>query len=192
MDPPQDLLYREETPLPRYPGCDVYASTQPNQSHLPSFDQVMTLYEYEDSIRLPTYQTRPLRRYHPYWRVRPVTHVCDEITRYHNTVFDESYELLEVPSLNVPAVPTLPQAADLDLVGDNRAQQIADQLELLIPPAPLGPPPLPPTPALVEPGEDEVAMYAGLDMQEQHLLRIHHLWHLLVRLADIECPMFDY
>ncbi|KAG5639353.1 hypothetical protein H0H81_003497 [Sphagnurus paluster] len=65
-----DSLFRSETPPPRYPGTDVDVSTGNllNQFHLPSFHDVMALYEYEDSIRLPTYQTRPLRRYHPYWQ----------------------------------------------------------------------------------------------------------------------------
>ncbi|KAG5650679.1 hypothetical protein H0H81_011399 [Sphagnurus paluster] len=102
MDASQDI-YRAETPPPRYPGGDVDACMQLNQSCPPSFEEVMALYAYEDTIRLPTYQTRSLRRYHPYWQVRPVGVVYDGITRYYNTIFDESYEALEVPALNPPA-----------------------------------------------------------------------------------------
>ncbi|KAG5650677.1 hypothetical protein H0H81_011397 [Sphagnurus paluster] len=174
MDTSQGLAYRPETPPPQYLDTEVVpAVTEPNQSlmHLASFEDVMVLYEYEDSIRLPTYQSRPLWRYHPYWRVRPVTPVCDGITRYYNTVFDESYEALEVPPLNVPTVPT----AGLELAGNIHPREVAEQLEVRIPPAPIGLPPLPP----VEHVENENPFSAVVDVQEQHQLRIHRLWHLI-------------
>lgn len=41
------------------------------RAHLPSYEEVLLQNEYEYSGRLPTYQFRSLRRYHPYLRFIP-------------------------------------------------------------------------------------------------------------------------
>jgi hypothetical protein len=66
---------------PEYPGLPerVFPIT-PSVFQLPTFEQVMGVYEYEDSLRLPTYQARQLGRYHPYQRFH--RHPSPEIDRY--------------------------------------------------------------------------------------------------------------
>jgi hypothetical protein len=41
------------------------------QPYLPSFEEILLTYEYEDSMRLPSYQGHTLVRYHPYRRYLP-------------------------------------------------------------------------------------------------------------------------
>ncbi|KAF5377478.1 hypothetical protein D9615_005208 [Tricholomella constricta] len=180
--PPRNLAHMDshshlkgdfDTPPPQYP-----AANQPHHFHIPSFNDVMALYEYEDSIRLPTYQARTIRRYHPYWRIRPATPFeRDNSARYFNTIFDESMVELDVPAAAPRRVPTPYQAA-----AAAQGHETTGRLEALIPPAPLGPPPLPPAPAgalahVAAQGrgaEDET-----VDMDEQHRRRVHRLWYLI-------------
>lgn len=87
---------------------------------IPSYEEVMSLYEFEDSLRLPTYQSRQLGRYHPYWRFRPTPSPQLDETRYYvgaspapnmrllstlpiqNTIFDDEYEPLDIPPFVPP------------------------------------------------------------------------------------------
>jgi len=64
-------LSNEEACPPQYPGFNVLdecTQHRPPAFQIPTFDEVMALYEFEDSLRLPTYQARQLGRYHPYRR----------------------------------------------------------------------------------------------------------------------------
>ena len=64
-------LSNDEACPPQYPGFNVVGDrtqTRPPAFQIPSFDEVMALNEFEDSLRLPTYQARQLGRYHPYRR----------------------------------------------------------------------------------------------------------------------------
>lgn len=95
------------------------------QPYLPTFQEVMLTYEYEDSMRLPSYQGRQLGRYHPYLRRSPPRlEGPSSMTRYmvhlsfspplnvcfpsdlkslpQNTIYDEECVFLEVPSFAPP------------------------------------------------------------------------------------------
>lgn len=84
----------------------------------PSYEEVLLQNEYEDSSRLPTYQFRPLRRYHPYLRFTPPSsfegpslaryYVCDIscilqlfliLLWVQHTIYDDEYIHLDVPPL---------------------------------------------------------------------------------------------
>ncbi|RDB29245.1 hypothetical protein Hypma_015290 [Hypsizygus marmoreus] len=80
-------------PPPQYSAPSALSSF----FHPPSFDDVMRQSDFDDPGRLPTYQSRQLGRYHPYWPFRPPSPHRDDITRYFNTVYDEEYVPLDVP-----------------------------------------------------------------------------------------------
>lgn len=71
--------------------------------YLPSFEQAMLTYEYEDSMRLPTYQGRPLGRFHPYRRCFPYRLEQSSYLRFLNTIYDEEGIFLgAIPPLSPP------------------------------------------------------------------------------------------
>ncbi|KAG6919597.1 hypothetical protein DXG01_004261 [Tephrocybe rancida] len=140
MDLPND-------PPPPYPG--------PPSSHLPPYSEAVAVDDSADSHRLPSYQPRTSRRYHPYWQMRldPAT---DIITRYQNTIFDESYTpLIQDAPIVIPAAAAMPTA--------------------LIPPAPTIPAPLPP----VNPPPPPLVPDNELSPQERHRRRVRRLFHLI-------------
>ncbi|KAG5648149.1 hypothetical protein DXG03_006103 [Asterophora parasitica] len=166
-----DAEFDMDTPPPEYAAHSndpVHAVTRQHQLYLPSFDEVMALYEYEDSMRLPTYQARPIRRYHPYWRVqvRPTPEQLHE-TRYFNTIYDEEMVELDVPAREAPSNPRVPTPYHS---GAARTGPL-DRLE--IPPIPQGLPPLPPV-AAPFPAEGD-----PLNLEEQRRHRLYQLWYLI-------------
>ncbi|KAG5648150.1 hypothetical protein DXG03_006104 [Asterophora parasitica] len=174
------LDFDPDTPPPEYAalGSDPHVvARQPHHFHLPSFEEVMVVYEYEDSIRLPTYQTRPIRRYHPYWRIRPSPEPLER--RYFNTIYDEEMVELNVPALEAPSNGhgSTPYHSAAALTGP------VDRLE--IPPSPQGPPPLPPVavplraPVPAPVLEHDAAEDDTLNLQEQRRRRMHRLWYLI-------------
>ncbi|KAG6866790.1 hypothetical protein C0991_008726 [Blastosporella zonata] len=128
------------TPPPPYPGPNpLYTSA----FAIPSFDSVEGLSEFEATGCLPTYQGRPIRRYHPYLRPRPASRRNDE-SRFYNTIFDEEFVLLEFPptppSALVPvalapptatAAPIAPIAAAIATVNHADDATTADQVRAL-------------------------------------------------------------
>lgn len=55
---------------PQLPAFSIFVPSQA-QPQPPSYADVLLQDEYEDTSRLPTYQHRPLRRFHPYMRFAP-------------------------------------------------------------------------------------------------------------------------
>ncbi|RDB29248.1 hypothetical protein Hypma_015294 [Hypsizygus marmoreus] len=88
-------------PPPKYSAPSALTSF----FHPPSFDDVMRQSDFDDPGRLPTYQSRQLERYHPYWKYRPPSPSRNDITRYFNTIYDEEYIPLDVPPRVEPTVP---------------------------------------------------------------------------------------
>lgn len=81
---------------------------------LPTYHEAMAVADFEDSMRLPNYQSRHLKRYHPYWQYKPSpqsgdgleyqvtvdSHMSKSPTDFilQNTIYDEQYTPLIVPS----------------------------------------------------------------------------------------------
>lgn len=94
------------------------------QPYLPTFQEVMLTYEYEDSMRLPSYQGRQLGRYHPYLRRSPPRlEGPSSMTRYMNTIYDEECVFLEVPSF-APPRNALIAAPEAPRIGADVAAQV--------------------------------------------------------------------
>ena len=110
------LKIRPSSPFfPSTPPSFVDMAPEPSEPrqvqrepYLPTFEEVMQTYEYEDSMRLPSYQGRPLGRFHPYRRLSPYRLVgepllsrllvCPNVFNYNyhadnhphqNTIYDE-------------------------------------------------------------------------------------------------------
>ncbi|KAG6811855.1 hypothetical protein H0H92_005526 [Tricholoma furcatifolium] len=154
-------MFPANDPPPPYPGLSSFS--------LISYDDAVAVDNSGDSLRLPSYQPRTSRRFHPYLHILPTLE--DPLRRYHNTIFDESFTPLTIPddSHGPVCFSVIPWLVVIDRIQAPSAPVVTI---LTIPPPPTIPAPLPPpSPPPLQP----VADLSPEEQRRRHLRILHSI-----------------